>query len=94
MPKMTPKENPQIKIFVRSIIHSANAYILENKLFSFSVFVVNLAYMLVFKSIDGGISNPLSIVWAVTYYMFWCAFYRYYYHLKPYIFSKTLFGRL
>lgn len=94
MPKMTPKENPQIKIFVRSIIHSANAYILENKLFSLSVFVVNLAYMLVFKSIDGGISNPLSIVWAVTYYMFWCAFYRYYYHLKPYIFSKTLFGSL
>ena len=94
MPKMTPKENPQIKIFVRSIIHSANAYILENKLFSLSVFVVNLAYMLVFKSIEDGISNPLSIVWAVTYYMFWCAFYRYYYHLKPYIFSKTLFGSL
>ena len=62
--------------------------------FLLCIFVVNMAYMLVFKSLEGGLSNPLSILWAITYYIFWCAFYRYYYHLKPYIFSKTLLGSM
>lgn len=94
MPQMTPKKNPQIKMHISSIIREANTYMLENKMFTLCVFVVNLAYMLVFKSIDGGISNPLSILWAVTYYMFWCGFYRYYYHLRPYLFSKAIMGSM
>lgn len=94
MPKMTPKENPKITMYVSAIFREANCYIAENRLFTLCVFVVNMAYMLTFKSIDGGLSNPLSLVWAVTYYIFWCAFYRYYYHLKPYILSKTLLGSM
>ena len=94
MPKMTPKENPKITMYVGAIFRAANRYIADNKLFTLCVFVVNMAYMLTFKSIDGGLSNPLSLVWAATYYIFWCAFYRYYYHLKPYILSKTLLGSM
>ncbi|MDO4161530.1 MAG: hypothetical protein Q4D80_00800 [Pseudomonadota bacterium] len=94
MPRLTPKKNPQIKMYVLPLIRSANRYMAENKLFTLCVFVVNLAFMLVFKSLDGGIANPLSIIWAVAYYIFWCAFYRYYYHLKPYILSRTLLGSM
>ncbi len=94
MPKLTPKENPKIIMSVSSLMHGVNHYIVENKLFTLCIFVVNMAYMLVFKSLEGGLSNPLSILWAITYYIFWCAFYRYYYHLKPYIFSKTLLGSM
>lgn len=50
--------------------------------------------MLIFKSFPGGIGNPLSFLWVIAYYIFWCVFYRYYYHLRPYIFSKTLLGSL
>ena len=83
MPRMTPKENPQIKMFIAPLLREVNKYMRENKMFTLCVFVVNMAYMLIFKSIDGGIANPLSILWSVSYYIFWCAFYRYYYHLKP-----------
>ena len=94
MPRMTPKENPQKKMFIAPLLREVNKYMRENKMFTLCVFVVNMAYMLIFKSIDGGIANPLSILWSVSYYIFWCAFYRYYYHLKPYVFSKTLLGSM
>lgn len=94
MPRLTPKENSKITMYVSVLLRSVNSYIAENRLFTLCIFVVNMAYMLIFKSIDGGLSNPLSIAWAITYYIFWCAFYRYYYHLKPYIFSKTLLGSM
>ena len=78
MPRLTPKENSKITMYVSVLLRSVNSYIAENRLFTLCIFVVNMAYMLIFKSIDGGLSNPLSIAWAITYYIFWCAFYRYY----------------
>ncbi len=94
MPKLSKKKNPIIHMRVRNIFRQANRYIYENPLFSMCIFIVNLVYMLLFKAMPGGISNPYSILWIITYYMFWCSFYRYYYHLKPYIFSKAIFGSL
>jgi hypothetical protein len=49
--------------------------------------------MLFLKSL-GGVSNPLSILWIIAYYMFWCWFYRYYYNQKPYLLSKVIFSSL
>lgn len=94
MPKLKKKENPIIHIHILSLLKEVNSYIFANPLFSLCIFVVNMLYMLIYKSIENGISNPLSIIWIVSYYIFWCAFYRYYYHQKPYIFSKNIFGSL
>lgn len=94
MPKTTKKITPQIRMNVREIIAQSNAYIRENKQFTLCVFSVNLAFMLLLKALPDGVSSPLSIIWVAAYYIFWCGFFRYYYHLKPYFFSKEVFGSL
>lgn len=94
MPQLKKKENPLIKIHLRQFLRETNTYIVENPLWTLCIFVVNMSFMLVFMSLEGGISNPLSIVWLVAYYIFWCVFYRYYYHLKPYIFTSTILGSM
>lgn len=94
MPKMTPKNKPKIlKIRLISLLQDSLAYILANKKFVSCVAVINMVYMLVLKSL-GGIANPFSIIWITTYYLFWCWFYRYYYHLKPYLMDKAILGSL
>lgn len=94
MPNLTVKKDKKINLSVREILHEANVYIKENFEFSVCIFAVNMVYMLVFKTLEGGISNPLSILWLISYYIFWCFFYRYYYHLKPYLGGKEVFGSL
>lgn len=94
MPALQKKENNIIKLNVWELISETNRYIIENPQFSLCIGVVNMVFMLFFKSLNGGIANPLSFVWMIAYYIFWCAFYRYYYHLRPYLFSKTIFGSL
>jgi hypothetical protein len=93
MPKLSPKNIP-VRIKIGKLLRETNGYIIENPLFSLGVFSVNLAFMLVLKALPEGISNPFSILWFMSYYVFWCVFYRYYYHLKPYVFSKTVLGSL
>ena len=94
MPRLKKKENPIIHIHIFPLLKEVNSYIIANPLFSLCIFVVNMCYLLVFKSIENGLSNPLSMIWIITYYIFWCAFYRYYYHQKPYVFTKAIFGSL
>ena len=95
MPKnMTLKQEKKLHLRAQKIFKEANRFLFTNFRFVLCVFVINMIYMLVFKAIIGGISNPLSILWIISYYIFWCSFYRYYYHLKPYILSKTIFGSL
>jgi hypothetical protein len=53
-----------------------------------------MVFMLVIKNIPSGISNPFSLVWFLCYYMFWCFFFRYYYHLRPYVDFSKLIGSL
>ncbi|MBR1398692.1 MAG: hypothetical protein IJ564_00755 [Alphaproteobacteria bacterium] len=96
MPKLKTKKKSADeirKINVKALLNDTFSYIRENPQFVLCLIVVNMVFMLFFKAI-GGISNPLSILWCAAYYLFWCWFYRYYYHLKPYIFSKTVFGSL
>lgn len=91
---MTQKENKQIRMDPLEILYQAILYIKSNWLFCLTVFVANWAYVLLFKMLPGGISNPLSIVWLIVYYVCWCAFYRYYYQLRPYFFAKAITGSL
>lgn len=94
MPQLTKKENISIHLKVSEILQDTQSYIRDNFMFVVCVFAVNMVYMLCFKSLEGGITNPLSILWIISYYIFWCFFYRYYYHLKPYFDEKTIFGSL
>ncbi len=94
MPKLKRKSNPKIlKISLKKLLKETFSYMLANKQFVLCVAIVNMVFMLFLKSL-GGISNPLSILWIIGYYIFWCWFYRYYYHLQPYILSKVLFSSL
>lgn len=94
MPQLTKKTNPIIRMSVAEILAESNRYIKENLTFVLCVFAVNMVFMLFFKTLEGGISNPLSIIWLISYYIFWCFFYRYYYHLRPYFGSKTMLESL
>ncbi|MBR2137330.1 MAG: hypothetical protein IJ852_05175 [Alphaproteobacteria bacterium] len=94
MPALTSVKNPLIHLSVSTLLKQVNSYIVSNPLFVTCIFMTNMAFMLLYKSIPGGIVNPISIVWVVFYYIFWCAFYRYYYQLRPYIFSRAVLGSL
>ena len=94
MPQLNLKKNKIIKMDFRDIFADANHYIASNKIFVLCVCAVNMVYMLCLKAIPGSMQNPISIAWFVTYYMFWCFFYRYYYGLKPYFFSRAMLGSL
>ncbi len=91
---MTLKKNKILKMNAFHILREANRYIANNPMFVLCVCVVNMVYMLCLKAIPEGIQNPLFVVWIITYYIFWCFFYRFYYQLKPYFLSKVLLGSL
>jgi hypothetical protein len=56
--------------------------------------LVNFVYLGIFNFIDQGFSNPLSILWLAGYYVYWCVFFRVYYHKKPYFDTSTLLGSI
>ena len=93
MPKPTKKQQ-NLKMSIGNILSASCKYIRYNAEFCVCLFVVNMVFMLVIKNIPSGISNPLSLVWFVCYYMFWCFFFRYYYHLRPYFDFSKLAGSL
>ncbi len=94
MPKLTQKKTTRLHMNFRYILRDANRYIANNPTFILCICAVNMVYMLCMKAIPNGIQNPLFVVWILTYYIFWCFFYRCYYHLKPYFLSKVLLGSL
>ena len=94
MPKLETKKKQTLHMDFRNILRKANHYIVSNPMFVLSVFAVNMVFMLLMKAIPNGIQNPLSIVWFVAYYVFWCFFYRYYYGLRPYFYGKVIVGSL
>lgn len=94
MPKLTKKNNVVIHLHVGELLRETQAYIRSNFRFALCIFAVNMVYMLCFKTLEGGISNPLSIFWIISYYIFWCFFYRYYYNIRPYFDGKSVFGSL
>lgn len=94
MSEAVQKENKSIVLNVGKILHDAGSFIVKNPRFIICLFVINMVFMLALKMLPGGMSHPLSILWFVGYYIYWCFFYRYYYRLRPYLFSKTIFASL
>lgn len=94
MSKLNLQKKAPLHMDFRRIFRDANHYIVNNPMFVLCICVVNMVYMLGLKAIPEGIQNPFFVVWLLTYYVFWCFFYRYYYGLKPYILSRTLLGSL
>lgn len=56
--------------------------------------LANMVFLSAFRFIDGGFSNPLSIVWLGVYYVYWCVFFRVCYHKKPYLQTKVIIGSI
>ena len=82
------------KIPVLNILNQAFKYVKENKA-TFGLFVlINFGFLLVFWQIDGGLSNKKSIFWVLSYYYYWCVFFRVYYNKKPYFISTDVFASL
>ena len=94
MPQLTKKTDKIIHLSIPELLRETQLYIRGNFRFVLCVFLINMVYMLCFKTLEGGISNPLSLFWIISYYIFWCFFYRYYYNLRPYLGGKEVFGSL
>lgn len=94
MSNLTQNENKNVILNVREILRDTGNFIIKNPRFILCLFVVNMVFMMALKVLPGGISHPLSILWFVCYYIYWCFFYRYYYRLHPYLLCKAVFASL
>ncbi len=80
------------KISVFRILNQALVFV-KTKTSIFVLFsLINLIFLLLFQQIDGGLSNKISILWILSYYLYWFVFFRVYYNKQPYFFSKDIFG--
>lgn len=82
------------KIPVFKILSQAFSLFKEKKE-GFGLFVfINFIFLETFMNIEAGLSNKISILWILSYYAYWFAFFRYNYGKKPYLFSADIFGSL
>lgn len=56
--------------------------------------MVNLALLYIFRLIPNGWTNSLSILWLVSYYVFWSVFIRYIQQHQPYFSLVRIFNAL
>ena len=81
----------EVKIMpVRQILKQAYQYMYENEKALHPIWFIHIVLCAAINLIEGGFSNPLSLIWSVTYYIFWCVFYRIYYQKKPYLSFKKI----
>ncbi len=59
---------------------------------SFSI--INFTFLQLFVLFVKSSSSYLFLPWVCVYYAFWFAFFRFYYHKKPIVFTKKIFGTL
>jgi len=80
----------EIKILpVWKILKRAYIYMHLNEKDLRPIWFVHILLCAVFNMLPGGLANPVSLAWSLTYYVFWCVFFRLYYQKKPYFcFSK------
>ena len=77
------------------IFRQAYEYVCKNEKSLRVFFAVNFLFCVCFNLLKGGVSNPFSLIFALGYYIFWCIFFRNYYHKKPYFsLSKILAGAI
>lgn len=75
---------------VMDILKQAYKHMLENEKMIHPLWFVHIVLCAAVNLIEGGFSNPLSLIWAVFYYIFWCVFFRMYYQKKPYFSPKKM----
>ena len=81
----------QAKAFpVIDILKQAYTYMLANEKAIHPIWFVHIVLCAAINLIEGGFSNPLSLIWSVVYYIFWCVFFRQYYQKKPYLSFKKV----
>ena len=88
-------DNTEIREFsIISVLKSSIRFMLLFK----RTFIVwglsNFAFLYIFRFIPNGWTNSLSIVWLVTYYVFWCVFIRYIQQHPPYFSLIRIFNGL
>jgi len=75
---------------VLGILKQAYQYMRDNEKAIHPVWFVHIVLCVAINLIEGGFSNPLSLLWSVAYYIFWCVFFRLYYQKKPYLSFKKI----
>ena len=56
--------------------------------------LANLVLLIISFQFMGGYSNPVFLIWAIIYYVFWCYFFRFYFKRKPYLIAGKIFDSL
>jgi len=79
---------------VGRILREAWETLQQRQSFRRRFWIANFLFLAVFSFIPNGFSNPLSMLWLIAYYIFWCGFFRIYYHKKPYFLTMDLFGSM
>ena len=76
--------NNDVKILpVGQILKEAYQYMVDHEKAIHPIWFVHLVLCVAINLIEGGFENPLSLVWSIAYYVFWCVFFRIYYQKKP-----------
>lgn len=82
------------KIHIRETFHDAFVYLQTHQNVLRLFWIANFFWLSVFGFIPGGFSNPLSMLWLLVYYVYWCGFFRVYYNKKPYFLTTSVFGSM
>ena len=75
---------------VQSVLKAAYLYMSQNEKVLRSFWLVHLLLCCIFNMVSGGLSNPISLVLCVFYYILWCVFFRFYYQKKPYFSASKI----
>jgi len=69
---------------VMNTLKQAYVYLRRNEHMLRPIWFAHLLLCVLFNLLPGGLSNPISLLWSIIYYVFWCIFFRMYYHKRPY----------
>lgn len=77
---------------VKSVLSDAALYLESNQKMMRMFWLANFLFLILFRFIEGGFSNRISIFWLLAYYIYWCVFFRVYYDKKPYFDLRAFLG--
>lgn len=82
------------KLPLTKILKISRDYFMDNLKPMMVFTLINLALLIISFQFLGGYSNPIFLVWAIIYYIFWCYFFRFYFNRKPYLATGKIFDSL
>ena len=62
---------------VWGILEKTYLYLKTNEKDLRPFWIVHFLLCAVFNLLPGGFSNPISLIWSLLYYVFWCVFFRF-----------------